>query len=516
MKQLATDGRAQVIPRQPLLLANLSFSPDGEHIYFARGTPRRGGFVLSRVPTIGGLVTPILDDVDTPVSFSPDGREFVFMRGAGSDTHIVVAAVDGGSQRILATRKSPLAFSFVAPDWSPDGKMVAASAIDGSNRSQSIVLLPTDGGSRELFASDGRIGRVRWLPDGSGLLTVISEGLEEPRQFARLTGGSIWRIGYPDGRAERLTSGLDDHDLCCLDVGANGRAVVSVVNSLVSDLWIAPAGQLDETRQLTSGHPVITRHSWLPDNDTIVYRDLSGRLNAVHRDGREFNLPLPDGHKAVGGVSVCGDGRYVVFQAVPGNNIWRVAPNAGGAVKLTSGTIDSNPACSPDGKWVSYSRSSSYASPFPTGSSIFRVSIEGGQPTALIEGEAIGALPSPSGRMIFYSTFEWEERPVRTRVLRWIVMSSDRTRLFQFNVPVDSTFGRPPIWAPDESGLDYVVTRNDVSNIWRQPLTGGPPVPITNYRTSEIFSFAWSPDGRSLSLGSGVNRSDVVLMSNEK
>ena len=58
------------------------------------------------------------------------------MRGAGPETHIVVAAAGGGSQRILATRKSPLAFSFFAPDWSPDGKVVAASAIDRSNGSR--------------------------------------------------------------------------------------------------------------------------------------------------------------------------------------------------------------------------------------------------------------------------------------------------------------------------------------------------------------------------------------------
>ncbi len=198
VKQVATDGKTQVVPRQPLVLTYLSFSPDGEYIYFSRGTPRRGGFVLSRVPAIGGLATPILDDVDTPISFSPDGREFVFMRGAGPETHIVVAAAGGGSQRILATRRSPLAFSFFAPDWSPDGKVVAASGIERSNGPHSIVLLPVDGGnSRELYTSAGRLGRVRWLPDGSGLLTVVSEGLEEPRQFGRLTGGTIWRIGYP-------------------------------------------------------------------------------------------------------------------------------------------------------------------------------------------------------------------------------------------------------------------------------------------------------------------------------
>ena len=112
------------------------------------------------------------------------------MRGAGGESHIVVAAAGGGSQRILATRKSPLAFSFFAPDWSPDGKVVAASAIDQSNGwRSSIVLLPVDGGSsRELYTTDSRIGRVRWLPDGSGLLTVISETLA--RQFAP------WQSGY--------------------------------------------------------------------------------------------------------------------------------------------------------------------------------------------------------------------------------------------------------------------------------------------------------------------------------
>ena len=113
------------------------------------------------------------------------------------------------------------------------------------------------------------------------------------------------------------------------------------------------------------------------------------------------------------------------------------------------------------------------------------------------------------------AAFEWEERPVRVRVMRWIVIAStDQKRLSGFDAPV-ATFGTLPAWAPDESGLDYIVTRNGVSNIWRQPLTGGAPVQITHFSTGRIFSFAWSPDGRWLSLASGVSRSDVVLMSRQ-
>jgi hypothetical protein len=41
------------------------------------------------------------------------------------------------------------------------------------------------------------------------------------------------------------------------------------------------------------------------------------------------------------------------------------------------------------------------------------------------------------------------------------------------------------------------------------------PVQITHFSAGKIFSFDWSRDGRWLSLGSGVNRSDVVLMSRQ-
>jgi eukaryotic-like serine/threonine-protein kinase len=236
---------------------------------------------------------------------------------------------------------------------------------------------------------------------------------------------------------------------------------------------------------------------------------MNGRLSAVHKDGRAFSLSVPEGHKVAGGVFACGDGRYVTFQAFPGNNIWRVTPNAAGAVKLTSGVADSNPACSPDGKWVVYS------SMITGRPSLWRISIEGGEPR-LVQTESFDALPSPSGRLIYYSAFEWEEHPVRVRVLRWIVISStNQKRLSGFDSPTIATLGTLPVWAPDESGLDYVVTRSGVSNIWRQPLTGGPPVQITHYSAGKIFSFAWSPDGRWLSLATGVNRSDVVLMSRQ-
>jgi Tol biopolymer transport system component len=45
-----------------------------------------------------------------------------------------------------------------------------------------------------------------------------------------------------------------------------------------------------------------------------------------------------------------------------------------------------------------------------------------------------------------------------------------------------------------------VLTRNGVSNIWQQKLTGGPPKQITNFESGQIFDFDWSRDGRQLAL----------------
>ena len=511
LKPVGTEGRTPLIPPQPFGIFGPSFSPDGEHIYFVRQGPRPMG-VLYRIPTLGGLETPVLEDVDSQVSFSPDGREFVFQRGTAEGSAIVVAPARGGPQRNLATLEYPLRFSLFAPDWSPDGKVVAVVAVDTSNQSRSIILLSVDdGGRRVLYSTENHIGRLRWLPDGSGLLAIIGKRLER-LQFGRVTGTAVWRIENPSGRAERLTSDLANHDPCCLDIGANGSLVANVINTFVSDLWIARADRPDSLiRQVTSDHPVVGRHSWLPDSDTIVYHDLTGRVKTVSKDGRASSLPMPDGQEVIGPVSSCGDGRYVVFSAMPGKNIWRVAPS-GGQMKLTSGFNDFNPACSPDGKRVLYAS----REPNDKYPSLWQVSIEGGEPTPLNVASSYDVLPSPTGRMIFYQT-DWVEpgadrnRPDR----REVISSSDRTRLLAVNVTGDSNIGMMTNWAPDESGLDYVVTRDGVSNIWRQPLTGGPPVQITHLSVGRIFTFAWSPDGQWLSLGIGVSRSDVVLMSSE-
>ncbi|MGH9782115.1 MAG: hypothetical protein ACRD33_09880, partial [Candidatus Acidiferrales bacterium] len=59
----------------------------------------------------------------------------------------------------------------------------------------------------------------------------------------------------------------------------------------------------------------------------------------------------------------------------------------------------------------------------------------------------------------------------------------------------------------------YPIVENGVSNLWIEPLDGGPGRQITNFK-SGIFNvhFYWSPDGKMLGILRGNTQADIVLL----
>ena len=58
----------------------------------------------------------------------------------------------------------------------------------------------------------------------------------------------------------------------------------------------------------------------------------------------------------------------------------------------------------------------------------------------------------------------------------------------------------------------YVDMRNGASNVWRQPVDGGPPQQITNFKSGRIFRFAWSRDGKTLICEREAVLNDLALI----
>jgi Tol biopolymer transport system component len=69
-------------------------------------------------------------------------------------------------------------------------------------------------------------------------------------------------------------------------------------------------------------------------------------------------------------------------------------------------------------------------------------------------------------------------------------------------------------WSLDGKGLQSLVTRDGVSNIWELPLAGGKPKQVTKFTSGLIIDFNWFPDGKQLLLTRGELSSDIVVLSN--
>jgi Tol biopolymer transport system component len=241
--------------------------------------------------------------------------------------------------------------------------------------------------------------------------------------------------------------------------------------------------------------------TWLT-NDKVVIENTKGKIFRIDNNGAHRTMLTLDEHNN-GHASGCGDGRHVVFESFRSvDNIWKMDADGSNLIRLTHGDGEFLPDCSPDGKWIVYVDTSKAFS-------LSRLSIEGGEAVQL--GQATGPIRiSPDGKRIAYFTLENDPSP---RLFVLVIDADSGQKLSSADPPPDASYYS---WAPDGRALDFVVTRNAVSNLLRQPLTGGPARQITNFKSGRIFSSAWSPDGTQLALARGQTGADVVLIARSK
>jgi|SRR5450631_1458808 len=106
MRQIQSSGDVEVLPAAGVIFHGMTFSPDGNYLYFVRSAKNDIGYrYLYVMPALGGPSQKLIDDVDSAVSFSPDGRQYVFMRGIPTKDEIQVriANLDGSGDHLLAT-----------------------------------------------------------------------------------------------------------------------------------------------------------------------------------------------------------------------------------------------------------------------------------------------------------------------------------------------------------------------------------------------------------------------------
>ena len=512
VRQVATGSDVQILPPDEVLIYGLTFSPDANYIDFVRSEKNNPvNTFLYRIPTLGGSSHLVMQaGMDFSTSYSPDGAQFAFLRVKGGEqVDLLIADADGSNERVLATRPYLDGFTY-GTAWSPDGKTIAFSTVESKKSIRSVLWAVSvgDGSVREIYSTPNQIGRPCWLPDGSGLLAPIGSSIYQSLR------GQLWFISFPKGQARRLTNDLMDYQPDSLGLTQDGRTLVDIAQTRVSDLWIAPAGDTTKAKQVTRNDHAVGGFSWTSDG-RILFASGDGNLSVLNSDRSARTLLTPNDH-AIGDPSVCGDGRYVVYSTYREQKagIWRMDADGSNPIRIADerrryvttmfagwkvgnlcpGSFLDSDACDDHGREAS---GSDCESPAAWMLDVLAFSPEGKRIAYVAAPETPVVNPSsPSG-----------SQPNQLKVIAF----DGGTLMHQFDWPASAW---RPRWAPRGDAIDYILTRNGVSNIWQQRLTGGPPKQVTHFDSGEIFDFEWSRDGRQLALTRGSESSDVILMSN--
>ncbi|HEU5180850.1 MAG TPA: protein kinase [Candidatus Polarisedimenticolia bacterium] len=503
IRQVATGSDVEVVKPLPTPFPGITFSPDGNFIYYVNQETSGPGYsILYQVPALGGMARKLLFDIDSGVSFSPDGRRLAFIRGYPQtrENVLLVANSDGTGERRVASRKSPDGFpTQIAPSWSADGKWIALvdGAVTGGVQQVPVLVNPDTGKTEPLGDRQwGFISALTWVRDGSG---VLLSGMENS---ARGTP-QVWFLPYPRGNPRRVTQDLNRY----FDVSttADSRSALTVQRGGQSDIYVAPLDPAAEVKQLTHGagtEDAIGAVAAL-GNDRILFtylKDAAVLLGVLGADSRRTQIS-PDATVDLFPIT-SRDGKVIAFQVVPETkppSVWRMDADGGNRRQVTEGKGERPLAISPDGSWLVYMSSAEKG--------LFRIPTAGGKPEKIGDEVLAEADISPDGKRVAFAAFLAEDGLLRRKIAVVPAQGGDRLAALPY------LEGGQIRFAPGGNAVTINIPRAGVDNIWLKPLDGSPPKQLTRFTDGNIFSYDWTPDGKSLVLSRGKVTSDVILLS---
>lgn len=389
-----------------------AWSPDGRSIAFLRVSPNDRGIFI--VPAIGGTARKVFTPLGkiewnrAALSWSPDGKRLIFPDGKSADSPSSIYALDLGTMSATAiTAPTKLMDGDIGPAFSPDGKKIAFIRAT-ENYVRDIYVMDAAGGEPRRVTNDNRyVNGIAWTGDSHSIV------------FASDRGGkfSLWRVSLRGGEPERLSVGGD---------GAFAPA-------------ISPRGDKLAYAQRAARHSILRIDLKSPKSGATPL------LSSTQQDSAPQFSP---------------DGSKIAFESWRSGTqeIWVGASNGTDLVKLTSfeGPLTGSPSWSPDGQQLAFDSR-------PKGHShIYVISVTGGTPRAVTEGDYNNIVPS------------WSADG------QWIYFGSNRSGSWQiWKVPskggspeqVTRQGGFVAIGSPDGNWVYFA--KADAPGIWRVPASGG-------------------------------------------
>lgn len=479
LQQVGQSTRLEIIEPTRTSVGETTFSPDGQFIYFVGSEENGPSPSLYKLPAFGKVFSKLLDDTNSPVSFSPDGSAITFSRRKKdtSESLIVIAKADGSEQRTILTNGNDRFVTY--PSWSPDGKLIAFgnTTIKGEAGTPycNLEAVDPEGQGTVLLSPEkwANCLRMAWTANGEGIVfvgTKAGETLTTRRD-------QVWYVSLADGRSTRISNEGFRHEFGGV---TRDNAVLVQPYDRAAQIWAMDANGDSRTAvQLTSGRS---------DGRTGIAPLPDGRVGYVarHDDKLELWLVNADGSgktqitnepSQIEELRASADGRYFIFLSSI-NNIYQIfrINTDGSDLKQLTFELDTHAAdasISPDGRSIVY-----LAEKAGGGAWLQGMSIDGGPVAAITSKDIRAGTPhySPDGRLISF---------VAENGAKIAVIGADGGQIRFFETVKNARLNVGARWTPESSSLAYIVYRNNVSNIWLQPVNGDPPHPLTNFTSGD-------------------------------
>ncbi len=532
LEQLSTGRTLVVSPASSYGYAGITFSPDGEYLYFTRYDALPYG-ILFRVSILGGEPQQLVRDVDTRAALSRDGKSLAFARddfNTGS-TMVMIANADGTNARPLATFRLPDRVG--PPAWSPDGDALAVA------RGAKLTLVAFPKGTARTLETSAHLDAFRGVTWPERDRIVVSATTDNSAGRFRL-----WSIDPSSGESTPMTNDLAD--LYAPSVATTGS--ISALQVIRQANVFETDARGSATRQLTTGIDAangLTGVAWIGDG--VVYSstaDGKPDLWLLRPEHSATRLTDDSAYEAYPAASPDGSQILYLANTAQSHSIWSVRPDGSEAAagderparrrlrdlagleaarlgiarpaRKYMGVVDdvaqppggakkriaTSPSMLVDVRFTPDGASIVFTGYENTMRRIFRVPAAGGRAVALTSQRANQPSISPDGRTIA-CTYGFEES--RESHLALIDVASGRVKALDVE---GSTYR----WLPDGKAISFVRSEKGVSDLWLQPLDGSAPRRLTHFNEGAITDYAWNTAGTRAVISHIVDSSDVVLM----
>src|SRR5262245_43926941 len=368
---------------------SVAFSPDGSLISFWVRAPDKT--TVWAVPTMGGNTRPYLDGPE--LDWSPDGSRMAYHTSADGDPIFVTEPNEKvGKQIYVADRGVHNHF----PLWSTDGAFIYF--VHGFPPDEmDIWRIPSTGGSPERITfHNSRVAHLTFLNPRTLLYTT-----------READGSGPWLYGIDINRRvpHRISFGVERYT--SIAATSDGRRLVASVANPDAHIWRVPisAGIAEESSVSRITLPAFRSLSPRMGPNYLLYLSSKGGDDGIWKLANGEAVELWNGSlgRVLVSPAIAPDGRRIACAAQKSGRSKLYLMNSDGTAVTElapSLNVRGAPSWPPTGEWLTV------AADHGKSTAIFKVPLDGGSATPLVNEPGTNPVWSPDGQFVVYAGVE--------------------------------------------------------------------------------------------------------------